>query len=668
MNDPIAHHFSGHRARNCFWRHHHQTLHRLSSMNSRHLLAISLGLLALSAATLAQDSTFTYQGRLTQSSGPVTGVYDVRVSLTDAATGTGSFNLLNQFTGLPMSNGLFTVTLDFGPQFNGSNRWLELAVRTNGASTFTVLSPRQKILATPYAQYAPQADIARVAMNTSADSVSQTALQQSSVTSEKIADGTITANDLAPSVGNSFWKLGGNSGTTPGQHFIGTTDNQALELRANNQRVLRFQSGSSYGGAPNIIGGSPANLTATNLSGATIAGGGATEVPNQIHADFATIGGGWLNTASNRSATIAGGYANAVAAESGTIGGGADNLVVGIAGTVAGGAGNRARGLGPSVGGGFGNTAEGDYATIPGGQGNRASGINSLAAGESCVAESLASVAIGYHNHATGSGATALGALSRARHNGTFVWSDGSVNGFGSSAANQFLVNASDGVGINRTNPLATLHVGGTAIVEGSATVNGNALVGSTAIVNGADRWDVNSTDGDLRIGSATHRFKIGVAQGGGGAGDVWMRAHGGTGRVFIKTPGGTTFFSNEGQNAGVSLAPGGGAWTTVSDRNAKENFTPVDTQEVLAKVASLPLSTWNYKSQDQSVRHLGPMAQDFKATFGLGESDTGITTVDADGVALAAIQALNAKLKEKESRIAELEQRLAAIEAAMRK
>jgi hypothetical protein len=146
------------------------------------------------------------------------------------------------------------------------------------------------------------------------------------------------------------------------------------------------------------------------------------------------------------------------------------------------------------------------------------------------------------------------------------------------------------------------------------------------------------------------------------------VRAHGGTGRMFVKTPGGTTFFSNEGQTAGATLAPGGGAWTSVSDRNAKENFAPVDTAEVLAKVAALPLSTWNYKSQDASIRHVGPMAQDFKASFGVGETDTGITTVDADGVALAAIQGLNRKLEEKEARIAELERRLAALEALARK
>jgi len=62
--------------------------------------------------------------------------------------------------------------------------------------------------------------------------------------------------------------------------------------------------------------------------------------------------------------------------------------------------------------------------------------------------------------------------------------------------------------------------------------------------------------------------------------------------------------------------------------------------------VAALPLTSWNYKSQDPAIRHLGPTAQDFKAAFGLGESDTGITTIDADGVVLAAIQGLNQKLE----------------------
>ena len=58
----------------------------------------------------------------------------------------------------------------------------------------------------------------------------------------------------------------------------------------------------------------------------------------------------------------------------------------------------------------------------------------------------------------------------------------------------------------------------------------------------------------------------------------------------------------------------------------------------------------WNYKTQDRAVRHIGPTAQDFKAAFDVGESDTGISSVDADGVALAAIKGLNQKLEEQHS------------------
>ena len=79
-------------------------------------------------------------------------------------------------------------------------------------------------------------------------------------------------------------------------------------------------------------------------------------------------------------------------------------------------------------------------------------------------------------------------------------------------------------------------------------------------------------------------------------------------------------------------------ALNQTSDRNAKENFTPVDAREVLNKVLALPVSRWNYK-EDKTQQHLGPMAQDFRAAFGLGPNDTSIATVDADGVALAAIQ-----------------------------
>jgi hypothetical protein len=130
--------------------------------------------------------------------------------------------------------------------------------------------------------------------------------------------------------------------------------------------------------------------------------------------------------------------------------------------------------------------------------------------------------------------------------------------------------------------------------------------------------------------------------------------------QFIVRASGGVRFFSNAGATAGVSLASGSGSWTTLSDRNSKENLQPVNAQNVLEKMATLPMNTWNYKSQDAAIRHIGPMAQDFKAAFGVGETDTGIATVDEEGVALAAIQGLNQKLNEKDAEIQDLKQSVA--------
>jgi hypothetical protein len=96
-----------------------------------------------------------------------------------------------------------------------------------------------------------------------------------------------------------------------------------------------------------------------------------------------------------------------------------------------------------------------------------------------------------------------------------------------------------------------------------------------------------------------------------------------------------------------------------LSDRNAKENFQPVDSRGVLEKIVGLPITRWNYK-EDKRTLHVGPMAQDFHAAFGLGTDEKHISMVDEAGVALAAIQGLNQKLEEslrqRDARIAELE------------
>jgi len=90
-----------------------------------------------------------------------------------------------------------------------------------------------------------------------------------------------------------------------------------------------------------------------------------------------------------------------------------------------------------------------------------------------------------------------------------------------------------------------------------------------------------------------------------------------------------------------------------------KEHFEQVNGQEVLARLATVPITTWNYKTQDASIRHIGPTAQDFYATFSLGEDDLHISTVDADGIALASIQGLYQMVQEKDQQTQQLEQEL---------
>lgn len=89
-----------------------------------------------------------------------------------------------------------------------------------------------------------------------------------------------------------------------------------------------------------------------------------------------------------------------------------------------------------------------------------------------------------------------------------------------------------------------------------------------------------------------------------------------------------------------------------------KENFKDVDGAEVLEKLSAMPIQTWNYKSQDKSIRHIGPMAQDF-TKFGVGEDDKHITTIDADGIALIAIQELSRQNQELKKEIEMLKHEL---------
>jgi len=246
---------------------------------------------------------------------------------------------------------------------------------------------------------------------------------------------------------------------------------------------------------------------------------------------------------------------------------------------------------------GFGSTATGGF-TIASGDYSLAMGYQTIAAGEMSTATGINtdasgrySTAIGAATHASGAESTAMGSVTTA-------------SGFASMAMGR----------------------GTTASGDYSTAIGRNV--------------STNSYSGSFIYGDASSRTTaVNTADN----------------QFVAVASGGVYFFTSPDRSTGVGVAPGGGSWFVLSDRNAKTAVQPVDGRDVLKKVAALPLNTWQYKAQDEKYRHMGPMAQDFYSVFHLGESDKFIDMVDADGVALAAIQGLNAELVEKNREISAL-------------
>ncbi|QAY77680.1 tail fiber domain-containing protein [Sphingosinicella sp. BN140058] len=151
------------------------------------------------------------------------------------------------------------------------------------------------------------------------------------------------------------------------------------------------------------------------------------------------------------------------------------------------------------------------------------------------------------------------------------------------------------------------------------------------------------------------------------------------------RATGGFRFRTNLGGTTGCNLPAGSGVFNCTSSRTTKQNFVGVDGADILAKVRTMALSTWNYTSEGPGVRHIGPMAEDFYAAFGLGTGSTSIGVQDLASVSLAAVQALETRTAELQRKTAEidalrsevsalraanaaLDQRLSAIEAGLAK
>jgi len=259
----------------------------------------------------------------------------------------------------------------------------------------------------------------------------------------------------------------------------------------------------------------------------------------------------------------------------------------------------------------------------------RASGDYGFAAGQDVVAANSWSVAMGQYVTSSGAASVGLGyyAHTNARQ-GSFVFSDRSVLDDGN-----FVTDESFKATVNHSfNVRAT---GGLWFFTNTAVNTGLRLshLLSSNTAYGSFVWTDRSSDTGVTPTSQN--------------------------QTIFRSSGGYWLYSDSGLTAGVTLSPGGGSWNSLSDRNMKANFAAVNPREILRGVLNLPISTWNYKTQATSVRHIGPMAQDFFAAFKLGDGDKTIATIDPDGVALAAIQGLNEELKDRDARIDGLQQQL---------
>ena len=475
----------------------------------------------------------------------------------------------------------------------------------------------------------------------------------------------------------SFWKLGGNSGTTAGTDFLGTTDDQPLELKVNNVRALRLERAADSGvdsHVVNVIAGSPDNVAAASVLGATVSGGGTEAMPNVVRASLGTIGGGKGNTVQPDAitATITGGVGNMTSAEDSFVGGGQTNLIAtgahgaSIAGgrfntvgadascaAIAGGSNNVAGATASFLGGGQENAIESDcsYATLGGGNENviQANAAYTVLGGgrENAITNAYcAFVGGGFGNTNEGDYAVVGGGQNNVARGAAATVAGGRQN-----EASGYRATVGGGYGNVASNYYPVVSGGYMCVAGGyaSAVAGGyrSAALGDYSFTAGSRAKATNM--GAFVWGDATALDVVSTNDN-----SVTMRAHGGY-RLFTST-----------STSGAYLASGSGSWSSMSDRNAKENITPVNPKEVLDKVAELPVATWNYKTQSETTRHLGPMAQDFYAAFGVGEGNTTITTVDADGVALAAIQGLNQVVKEKEARIEALEQENQSLETRL--
>src|SRR5205809_2073675 len=213
------------------------------------LFTIVLAMLLSATTARAQTTSFVYQGRLSDGGTAANGNYDFQFALFDNASGglqVGSTQTLNT---VAVSNGVFTVGLDFGPNaFNGANRFLEISARLSGGGSFTLLTPRQQITSTPYAVRSANASLADTATTaTTATNATQlggiAASQYVQTSDSRLTDARPPNTGSANYIQNSSNQQSSTNFNISGNGVVGGTltgnvVNAADHFNLNNQPVM----------------------------------------------------------------------------------------------------------------------------------------------------------------------------------------------------------------------------------------------------------------------------------------------------------------------------------------------------------------------------------------------------------------------------------------------
>lgn len=632
-------------------------------------LILALALAATSA--FAQSSSFNYQGRLNDAGAAASGNFLFQFKLYDAPAGGTQIGGTLSDVSVTVSNGIFSTNLDFGlVAFSGADRYLEIAVRKTVNDAYTTLTPRQKINSAPYAAKAKTAD--GFGGNLTGDvSGTQNATVVQSVggqTSANIASAVqATNNATSANTANSLVKRDGTGKISVGGVTFG--DGTTLTSANTGGGTAILGSSNIWTGPNSFTGGlSAGNNNITNVANPI----NPMDAINRQYLENTTIK--FVPGAEQLSVGDANGTAPMINLRGGSTccsgpGGHTPAFfkVFQNGSFVA--TGNLGIGTSPWEGRGYRTSwhtykgafrsgyADNEWDDVnvgffswAGGSNSTASGLYALAFGDTNQAESTSSIVFGSGNQVKGAAGFSAGAGNRV------------CDTYGVALGNKA---QSGGPLINGKCDPDSFNLRGLAAVAIGYNVTADqdyaTAMGKFASNNGFTGTFVWSD------GSAT------------ASADTFRNAA--NNEFAARATGGFRFRTNLAGTTGCNLPAGSGVFNCTSSRTTKENFLAVNGLDVLSKLRRIQISSWNYITEGQNVRHVGPMAEDFYGQFQLGTDNKSIGVQDLAGVSIAAVKELDEQLQQKNEQVkalqtevdqlratqTDLEKRLAALEEMLR-